>query len=171
MTKTVNTAATRVARGAAWLDTHYPNWWKTIDLGTLNVASCTRCVLGQVFTGTIPADEQDQILAQVIVQPGTFQYGTSMAEARRMVKAGTWSGFVSLVDMHSLTFFTSAMGFAAGEMFDPVTGEDVEAREQFELLNAEWTRLIIERRINENLAEVTQLWADNRAQVAQLVAA
>jgi hypothetical protein len=164
-------AAVRVARGAAWLDKHYPNWWKTIDLGTLNVASCTRCVLGQVFTGTIPADEQDQIMAQVIAVPGTFQYRTPMAEARRMVKAGTWNGFVSLVEFHSIMFRTSDMGFAAGMMFDPVTGRELESFEQFDLLNAEWTRLIIERRINENLAEVTQLWADNRAQVAQLVAA
>lgn len=166
-----NTAAARVARGARWLDAHYPNWWKTIDLGTLNVASCKRCVLGQVFTGTIPADEQDQILAQVIANPSSFQHGTSMSLAHKMVKDGTWNGFISLVQMHNLSFFTSLMGFAAGQMFDPVTGDELLASEQFDLLNAEWTRLIIERRINENLAEVTQLWADNRAEVAQLVAA
>lgn len=163
--------AARVARGARWLDKNYPNWWKTIDLGTLNVASCTRCVLGQVFTGTIPADEQDQILAQVIAQPNTFQYRTPMVKAREMVADGTWNGFVSLVEFHSIMFFTSLMGFAAGQMFDPVTGDELLASEQFDLLNAEWTRLIIERRINENLAEVTQLWVDNRAEVAQLVAA
>jgi hypothetical protein len=40
--------AGRVAAGAALLDRKVPGWAERIDLGTLSIASCTRCVLGQL---------------------------------------------------------------------------------------------------------------------------
>lgn len=39
----------RVERGAAWLDEHEPGWELKIDLGELNLASCYKCILGQVY--------------------------------------------------------------------------------------------------------------------------
>lgn len=39
----------RVARGADWLDTNYPDWWRTINLDLLDVGDCTVCVLGQLY--------------------------------------------------------------------------------------------------------------------------
>jgi hypothetical protein len=40
---------TRVARGAAWLDTFDPDWVDAIDLNALDLQSCEQCVLGQRF--------------------------------------------------------------------------------------------------------------------------
>lgn len=42
----------RVRRGLAWLEeTHGPGWEDKIDLATLNLRACDRCVLGQVYGG------------------------------------------------------------------------------------------------------------------------
>jgi hypothetical protein len=41
-------AAERVAAGAALLDRKVPGWAERIDLAALSIASCTRCVLGQL---------------------------------------------------------------------------------------------------------------------------
>lgn len=39
----------RVAKGAAWLDEHCPNWITRIDLELLDIELPTLCVLGQSF--------------------------------------------------------------------------------------------------------------------------
>lgn len=45
-------ADTAVLKGAELLDEHGPeNWREMIDIGTLSITSCERCVLGQVFGG------------------------------------------------------------------------------------------------------------------------
>ena len=49
MTEIRDELAEAVARGAAWLDTEVPDWRARIDVETLNLASPTRCVAGQVF--------------------------------------------------------------------------------------------------------------------------
>jgi hypothetical protein len=41
--------AESVARGAALLDEKLPGWDERIDLADLQLASCYRCVLGQLF--------------------------------------------------------------------------------------------------------------------------
>lgn len=41
-------ATRRVARGAAHLDQVKPGWWNQIDVGTLTLSSCERCVIGQL---------------------------------------------------------------------------------------------------------------------------
>lgn len=46
----MSTVAERVARGAALLDEKLPGWDQRIDLAGLELASCYRCVLGQLFT-------------------------------------------------------------------------------------------------------------------------
>lgn len=46
---TAQEAGIRVARGAALLDGVTPGWWSRIDPVELEIASCTECVLGQVF--------------------------------------------------------------------------------------------------------------------------
>lgn len=43
------TVETRVARGAAWLDSVHPGWERRIDLASLDLASSCRCVIGQLF--------------------------------------------------------------------------------------------------------------------------
>jgi hypothetical protein len=42
-------AAARVAQGAAFLDRVRPGWEHTIDVDTLAMRRCSRCVLGQVY--------------------------------------------------------------------------------------------------------------------------
>lgn len=44
-----STEAGCVARGAALLDEKLPGWAERIDLATLELSSCYRCVLGQLF--------------------------------------------------------------------------------------------------------------------------
>jgi hypothetical protein len=39
----------RVARGAQLLDEKVPGWERRIHVGTLDIATTTHCVLGQVF--------------------------------------------------------------------------------------------------------------------------
>lgn len=51
----MNDLQIRVERGAVWLDAIYPEWWTHLDLGTLQLSNCCRCVLGQVFR----TDEDD----------------------------------------------------------------------------------------------------------------
>lgn len=40
----------RVAAGAEFLDKVKPNWWRNIDVGTLELNSCAKCVLGQLYS-------------------------------------------------------------------------------------------------------------------------
>lgn len=42
---------TEVARGMALLDERMPGWEHNIDLGSLDVGSPSRCVVGQLFEG------------------------------------------------------------------------------------------------------------------------
>jgi hypothetical protein len=41
-------AQARVARGAEVLDRHRPGWYRRVNLGTLQLETCTMCVLGQL---------------------------------------------------------------------------------------------------------------------------
>jgi hypothetical protein len=43
------TPAQAVAKGAALLDREVPGWAEQIDLPTLNMSSCSRCILGQLY--------------------------------------------------------------------------------------------------------------------------
>lgn len=38
-----------VADGAAWLDGKTPGWRSRVDVETLDIIDCHRCVLGQIF--------------------------------------------------------------------------------------------------------------------------
>lgn len=39
----------KVKRGTELLDRKAPGWWKSIDLGELNLRLCTKCILGQLY--------------------------------------------------------------------------------------------------------------------------
>lgn len=45
----MTTSLERVRRGARLLDEKVPDWFNKIDIETLSIASCLRCVLGQLF--------------------------------------------------------------------------------------------------------------------------
>jgi hypothetical protein len=45
----VSTAAERVATGAKFMDEMYPSWTRRIDMESLDLSSCERCVMGQLF--------------------------------------------------------------------------------------------------------------------------
>ena len=45
----MNDIQARVARGVAFLDRAQPGWADRIDIGTLNMAVCRSCILGQLF--------------------------------------------------------------------------------------------------------------------------
>ena len=44
----MSTITERVERGAALLDERRPGWWRDIDMGTLDIRSPCRCILGQM---------------------------------------------------------------------------------------------------------------------------
>lgn len=45
---TTMTSAEAVANGAQMLDEHVPGWYKLINLDTLSLESCERCICGQL---------------------------------------------------------------------------------------------------------------------------
>lgn len=46
---TIKAQKKAASQGAALLDEKRPNWWLEIDPATLNMDSCHRCILGQLF--------------------------------------------------------------------------------------------------------------------------
>lgn len=141
----VDTIEVRVARGVAWLDGHYPAWWKAIDLGTLSVSSCHFCVLGQVYSGCIGIGEQDQILAQVLGRQAPWVRGAM----REDIDNGSFGGFNALVEYHDILAFTSALGFAVRmHPYLDDYGVPMSVVEEFSLLTDEWTRAVISRRLS-----------------------
>src|SRR5690625_6974131 len=45
----MSTIANRVKKGAELLDTAQPNWYEQIELSQLDLSSCRKCILGQMF--------------------------------------------------------------------------------------------------------------------------
>lgn len=43
----------RVTAGATYLDEVVPDWLGRIDVDTLDIASCSTCILGQLFGGSL----------------------------------------------------------------------------------------------------------------------
>jgi hypothetical protein len=58
----------RAARGAAFMDAHYPGWEKDVNLKTLNIGSNEFCILGQRYqdydVGTVRLGIGDDMDAQ-----------------------------------------------------------------------------------------------------------
>lgn len=153
----MNDVATRVARGAAWLDDKYPDWFKVIDLATLDISDCYQCVLGQVYTGCIPAEERGQLIAQVAkaYEESQGDYGVDWPK-----QVGGWGGYNVLNEFHTLLESGRPYGFLAQRnIFDDI--EDLD--EDYQALLDEWTRVIIDRRLAqhpETLAPIESFLAD-----------
>lgn len=145
------TTAERVSNGSAWLDEHFPGWWKSIDLGNLKMASCHECVLGQVYTGHIPVGERDQLLAQVLERKASV----SKFEARTFAESvhdGMSGGFNVLYELFALGCEdrSALMGFSI--LWSEWTDRSVTR--QYEALTDEWTKVIISRRMAECRTEL-----------------
>jgi hypothetical protein len=143
----VSDVAERVARGAAWLDEKYPQWFDKIDLSTLDLSRCTQCVLGQVYTGVIPAAEQGQVLAQTIAQitQGWPDADEWAQDYRLQVASGEFGGYQILTDFHELPEDGEWHGFVAKADRDGEQDADMDA--EYVLLLEEWTRHIVRRRV------------------------
>lgn len=143
----MNDIADRVARGAAWLDEKYPQWFDKIDLSILDLSNCTQCVLGQVYTGAIPAAEQGQVLAQAIAQvthgwPDAVEWAQ---DYRLQVASGEFGGYQILTDFHELPEDGEWHGFVARA--DRGGEQDADTDAEYVLLLEEWTRHIVRRRV------------------------
>lgn len=57
-TEEADTIAERVAAGARWLDEYEPGWVDRIDLESLDLGSCDRCIAGQLLGDFVNVDEQ-----------------------------------------------------------------------------------------------------------------
>lgn len=129
----------RVALGSAWLDIHYPGWWKSIDLGTLSVSSCHECVLGQVYSGHIPADEQAELVAQVLANMRRVE-ARVFAESLATQQSG---GFNVLYELHEMRNTAPEMGFSIH--WERFVSDSVS--EEYTLLTDAWTKVVISRRM------------------------
>lgn len=88
-----------VKKGTAWLDENHPGWVSKIDLSTLQMSNCERCVIGQAvgqywrttaeaarvlresgvededyFSGDMWAAEHGFDVPEKEIIPGTFNY-------------------------------------------------------------------------------------------------
>lgn len=52
---TIEEARARVNRGAELMDRYHPGWFRTIDIGRLDIAHGAHCIFGQVVGGYIHA--------------------------------------------------------------------------------------------------------------------
>jgi hypothetical protein len=59
-----------VAEGFAFLDDHAPGWRNRVDPDTLDIASCRRCLLGQLYGLFV-----DGFLALDLTRDATFRLG------------------------------------------------------------------------------------------------
>lgn len=48
-TTTTTVEQEQVRRGSEWLDENHPGWEDKIDLTTLDLKYCSRCILGQLY--------------------------------------------------------------------------------------------------------------------------
>lgn len=143
--------AERVKLGEAWLDQHYPGWYKAIDLGTLELSSCNLCVLGQVWSGYIPPEERNQLVAQIVSKP-VYSY-LADDPARQLRMASGADGFEAMIRVHSAGFQMGVLGFT-------LRGEDIDdsdytslfspSEKVFATLTDLWTEVIIQRRMADH---------------------
>jgi len=143
----IYTAEQAVAKGAAWLDEHYPRWVDAIDLATLELSDCEMCMLGQVWNNHIPADERGQIFAQVRHRIVVFQGiedGYNILTARHLIKGGRQAG--------ELGFYADTCD---GDCLDPdeATWDRrghliCHCYPSYDALLTEWTRVVIQRRLD-----------------------
>jgi hypothetical protein len=134
--------ADRVAAGADWLDEKYPGWFNSIDLGTLEISNCYRCVLGQVYSGHIPEAERNQLIAQVVEMMNSG--GTDVDRYDWETAVPKWGGFSIIADANRLFDGGMKMGFAAD--WDDLDYQRDQGTQYVQLLD-EWTRVILERRL------------------------
>lgn len=60
----------RIEAGLAWLDTHYPHWKQDLLLETLNLGSCTYCILGQLEGYYFDAMERWRLTPEQMIELG-----------------------------------------------------------------------------------------------------
>lgn len=131
--------AERVALGSAFLDRHFTGWWERIDLNILDIDSCEGCVLGQLWC-TSPQEEAGQIMAQAVahfIELPFYDLETATEAATR----NTPYGIISTAFDELRYSRTYALGFNYATY-------SIFARTEVEALTDEWTRLIIQRRLD-----------------------
>jgi hypothetical protein len=109
--------AKRVAQGAALLDKKRPNWWREIDVDSLDIQSTCGCVLGQLGRTAFP-------MAQHPYDGGLF--------------------LVGLPSYHSRAYGFDVSSDA--DEAATIDEEDRLARNEYTALTAEWKRVIEARR-------------------------
>lgn len=146
-----DTVEARVARGAAWLDEKYPGWYSKIDLSVLDISDCYQCVLGQVYTGCIPAEERGQLTAQVAK---AWADSSGRSESYWEAAISRWGGYSILNELHALLNSGRPYGFLAQRSsdYDPdeTEGDYQALLGDYQALLDEWTRVIIQRRLDEH---------------------
>lgn len=132
------TIAERVQLGSAFLDEHFTGWWERIDLNTLNIDSCDNCVLGQLWC-TAPQEERGQIIAQAVQNMIARRWNPQLAH--EVTRDQTPYGRIATAYEELNLSGTRDLGFNYGN------GMYAELNEA-EALTEEWTRVVIQRRLD-----------------------
>lgn len=126
MTKTLaRFYASRIAAGAMWLHLTDKDWYADIDVATLDLFDCDRCVLGQVvgdYRACVDTENH-----QLNVDPVVITHGRE--EADRLVEKAELSG------MHISYQVATALGFHLDNELDSYT-------RSYEHLTAGWAGVI-----------------------------
>lgn len=70
------TIEARVQAGAAYLDAHFPDWPRLVDVDQLDISSGCDCILGQLhdqeypYTGDLPGEESADLPAVTVARIG-----------------------------------------------------------------------------------------------------
>jgi hypothetical protein len=85
----------RVAAGVALLDEQRPDWDQAIDLHTLQISSCTRCVLGQLHSDVSHGYAEYGIDDNDAWRFGFDQYGIGCGKAEYSLLTAEWKRVIS----------------------------------------------------------------------------
>lgn len=89
---------TGVENGVTWLDANIPDWIDRIDVDTLDLQDCVKCVLGQLFDPTEPGAPQEY---------GGFTYASNRYFSRDF-ETLVFYGFEADTERHSYDELTEA---------------------------------------------------------------
>lgn len=70
----MNLAREMVANGVKVLDEKVPGWWRAIDLNSLNMGSCSHCMLGQLFGYNIETAVGAKVFGLPLEKPPNFAF-------------------------------------------------------------------------------------------------
>lgn len=123
------TVEARVTNGAEYLDSVWPDWWRQIDLGLLDLSDGCRCILGQIVAPLCTALGWSGVVDE-FVGFSTAISAIARRKARDLDEVLRYYGG-----------WAADHGFLAGAMDDNIDG----VSSMYRALDEAWIALIKER--------------------------